>query len=71
MTDLDQLRTDLLAAVDAARSLDALDAARGHPEWERGSPGAVDDADRAQLLESLAAALRPQLEPDAAAPNGA
>ena len=59
------------AAADGQRLVDALDAARGHPEWERGSPGAVDDADRAQLLESLAAALRPQLEPDAAAPNGA
>jgi len=59
------------AAADGQRLVDALDAARGHPEWERGSPGAVDDADRAQLLESLAAALRPRLEPDTAVPIGA
>lgn len=37
MTDLDQLRTDLLAAVDAAGSLDALDAVRVHALGKQGA----------------------------------
>ncbi|WP_326523663.1 phenylalanine--tRNA ligase subunit alpha [Sphingomonas sp.] len=37
MTDLDQLRTDLLASVDAAGSLDALDAVRVHALGKQGA----------------------------------
>ena len=37
MTDLDHLRTDLLAAVDAASGLDALDAVRIHALGKQGA----------------------------------
>ena len=37
MTDLDQLRTDLLASIDAAGSLDALDAVRVHALGKQGA----------------------------------
>ncbi len=47
---------------DGQALIDALSAARGHPAWERGVAGALDDAERARLLEALAGALRPALE---------
>ena len=47
---------------DGQTLIDALSAARGHPAWERGVAGALDDAERARLLEALAGALRPALE---------
>ena len=46
--------------------LGALTAARGHPRWERGSPGAQGDGERAELQEAVARLLEPALaEPPA------
>lgn len=72
----DRLRVELgsVGAVDPDDSLGALvhqlGSARGHPEWERGSPGAVDDEGRAELRAALARQTLPRLtaERDAAAP---
>lgn len=46
---------------DGQPLLDALGAARGHPEWERGSHGAADDEGRAELREMLARSLQERI----------
>lgn len=58
--------TDAAAADEAAADrlrqvVQALTPARGHPRWERGSPGALDDGERAELQDGVARHLAPLL----------
>ncbi|HMN20652.1 MAG TPA: GTPase/DUF3482 domain-containing protein [Ottowia sp.] len=58
------------AAGDMRVAIGLLGSARGHPEWERGSPGALDDEGRAELHTALARQLLDRLTdaPGAAPP---